>query len=158
MSGWLLCRTGSRLPPLLPGRGWLFCRSRAPATNAQKPSLRGRSSHRDSAPLYLDGFAVLVNARHVKAGIFLWARHPALPDSTELAYKAAEQDILPGPGHLFGAELRASAWLRFNVIFCDEPGCMRFCKASARRSADRATKILVESTNSQVSHASRRTF
>jgi DNA-binding transcriptional MocR family regulator len=38
-----------------------------------------------------------------KAGIFIWARHPAIADSAELAYKAVEQDILLGPGHLFGA-------------------------------------------------------
>jgi DNA-binding transcriptional MocR family regulator len=67
-----------------------------------------------------------------KAGIFLWARHPSLPDSTELAYKAAEQDILLGPGHLFGAELRASAWLRFNVIFSDEPALYAFLQNQCR--------------------------
>ena len=36
-----------------------------------------------------------------KAGMLLWARHPAIVNATELAYKAAEQDILLGPGHLF---------------------------------------------------------
>jgi DNA-binding transcriptional MocR family regulator len=67
-----------------------------------------------------------------KAGIFLWARHPALPDSAELAYKAAEQDILLGPGHLFSPELKTSAWLRFNVIFCDEPALFEFLERSTR--------------------------
>jgi len=61
-----------------------------------------------------------------KAGIFLWARHPALADSAELAYKAAEQDILLGPGHLFSPDLQISPWLRFNVIFCDEPAMYAF--------------------------------
>ncbi|BCO26369.1 histidinol-phosphate aminotransferase [Rhodoferax lithotrophicus] len=61
-----------------------------------------------------------------KAGIFLWAKHPALPDSGELAYKASEQDILLGPGHLFSPELRTSPWLRFNVIFCTEPALFTF--------------------------------
>jgi DNA-binding transcriptional MocR family regulator len=61
-----------------------------------------------------------------KAGIFLWAKHPALADSAELAYKAADQDILLGPGHLFSPELRTSPWLRFNVIFCDEPALFAF--------------------------------
>jgi DNA-binding transcriptional MocR family regulator len=61
-----------------------------------------------------------------KAGIFLWARHPAMPNATELAYKAAEQDILLGPGHLFSPELQGSPWLRFNVAFSDDPAIMAF--------------------------------
>lgn len=61
-----------------------------------------------------------------KAGIFLWAKHPGLADSAELANKAAEQDILLGPGHLFSADLRPSPWLRFNVIFCDDPALYTF--------------------------------
>lgn len=61
-----------------------------------------------------------------KAGIFLWARHPAQLDSAELAYKAAEQDILLGPGHLFSADLRPSPWLRFNVIFSDDAALYAF--------------------------------
>ncbi len=64
-----------------------------------------------------------------KAGIFLWARHPAVPDSAVLAYKAAEQDILLGPGHLFSAHLQPSPWLRFNVIFCDEPALYAFLQS-----------------------------
>jgi len=64
-----------------------------------------------------------------KAGIFLWARHPAIADSSELTYKAAEQDILLGPGHLFGVALQPSAWLRFNVIFCDEPALYAFLQS-----------------------------
>jgi DNA-binding transcriptional MocR family regulator len=67
-----------------------------------------------------------------KAGIFLWAKHPALADSAELAYKAAEQDILLGPGHLFSPELRTSPWLRFNVIFCDEPALFSFLSEQCR--------------------------
>jgi len=61
-----------------------------------------------------------------KAGIFLWARHPDMPNAAELAYKAAEQDILLGPGHLFSPELQPSAWIRFNVAFCDEPAVFSF--------------------------------
>ena len=64
-----------------------------------------------------------------KAGIFLWARHPAIADSAELAYKAAEQDILLGPGHLFSADLQPSPWLRFNVIFCDDPALYTFLQS-----------------------------
>jgi DNA-binding transcriptional MocR family regulator len=61
-----------------------------------------------------------------KAGMFLWARHPGIPDSAVLAYKAAEQDILLGPGHLFSPNLQPSAWLRFNVAFSDDPAIMTF--------------------------------
>src|SRR5450830_685789 len=61
-----------------------------------------------------------------KAGIFLWAKHPDMPNATELAYKAAEQDILLGPGHLFSPELNPSPWHRFNVAFCDNPAVFAF--------------------------------
>jgi len=67
-----------------------------------------------------------------KAGIFLWARHPAIADSAELAYKAAEQDILLGPGHLFSPDLQPSPWLRFNVIFCDEPALFAFLEVQCQ--------------------------
>jgi len=67
-----------------------------------------------------------------KAGIFLWARHPALQDSGELAYRAAEHDILLGPGHLFSSDLQPSPWLRFNVIFCDEPALFDFLAGCTR--------------------------
>lgn len=61
-----------------------------------------------------------------KAGVFLWARHPDMPNATELAYKAIEQDILIGPGHLFSSELQTSPWVRFNVAFCDDPAVFAF--------------------------------
>ncbi|WP_210545611.1 PLP-dependent aminotransferase family protein [Rhodoferax sp. PAMC 29310] len=52
-----------------------------------------------------------------KAGMFLWVRHPSISNSTELAYRAADQDILLGPGHLFSVDLEPSPWLRFNVAW-----------------------------------------
>jgi DNA-binding transcriptional MocR family regulator len=61
-----------------------------------------------------------------KAGIYLWAKHPDMPNATDLAYKAVEQDILLGPGHLFSPELQPSPWLRFNVAFCDDPDVFTF--------------------------------
>lgn len=63
-----------------------------------------------------------------KAGIFLWARHPAIADATELASKASEQDILLGPGHLFSPDLQPSPWFRFNVAFCDDPAVFAFLR------------------------------
>ena len=69
-----------------------------------------------------------------KAGMFLWARHPDIANATELAYKAAEQDILLGPGHLFAPDLQPSPWFRFNVAFTEEPQVLAFLK-SGRTSA-----------------------
>lgn len=87
-------------------------------------------AHVDAASRLLKvGFEIFCEP---KAGIFLWARHPAIADSAELAYKAAEQDILLGPGHLFSPDLQTSPWLRFNVIFCDEPALFAFLEAQCR--------------------------
>jgi hypothetical protein len=61
-----------------------------------------------------------------KAGMFLWARHPDIGNATELAYQAAEQDILLGPGHLFTPDLQPSPWLRFNVAFTQQPPVLAF--------------------------------
>jgi DNA-binding transcriptional MocR family regulator len=61
-----------------------------------------------------------------KAGMFLWTRHPDIQNATELAYQAAEQDILLGPGHLFDPELQPSPWFRFNVAFTDDPRVLSF--------------------------------
>jgi DNA-binding transcriptional MocR family regulator len=61
-----------------------------------------------------------------KAGMFLWARHPAVQNAAELAYKAAEQDILLGPGHLFSVDLEPSPWLRFNVAWAQDETVQRF--------------------------------
>lgn len=56
-----------------------------------------------------------------KAGMLLWARHPEIPNSKELSYRAAESDIMMGPGHLFTSDLEPSPWMRFNVAFCNAP-------------------------------------
>lgn len=67
-----------------------------------------------------------------KAGMFLWARHPDIQNATELAYKAAEQDILLGPGHLFTPDLQPSPWLRFNVAFTEQPEVLAFLDGQRR--------------------------
>jgi len=64
-----------------------------------------------------------------KAGMLLWARHPAIANATELAYKAAEQDILLGPGHLFNVELEPSPWMRFNVAHCQDEALFAFLRS-----------------------------
>ena len=61
-----------------------------------------------------------------KAGMFLWARHPTVQNAGELAYKAAERDILLGPGHLFSVDLEPSPWLRFNVAWADDEAVLYF--------------------------------
>jgi DNA-binding transcriptional MocR family regulator len=61
-----------------------------------------------------------------RAGMFLWARHPALPDPVELSNRAAGRDIMLGPGHLFGAALQPSPWMRFNVAFAEDPRLASF--------------------------------
>lgn len=64
-----------------------------------------------------------------KAGMFLWIRHPDLPNPTELAYKAGEHDILLGPGALFNLDMGPSPWMRFNVAFCEDPALFAFLRA-----------------------------
>ena len=64
-----------------------------------------------------------------KAGMFLWARHPCISNSAELAYRAAEQDILLGPGHLFSVDLEPSPWLRFNVAWGQDVALLQFLAA-----------------------------
>ncbi|WP_280150949.1 PLP-dependent aminotransferase family protein [Piscinibacter sp. XHJ-5] len=55
-----------------------------------------------------------------KAGMYLWARHPDLPDGAELSRQAVPDNIMLGPGQLFLVEPRPTGWLRFNVAFSDD--------------------------------------
>lgn len=64
-----------------------------------------------------------------KAGMFLWARHPELKDAAEVSHRAAEHDIMLGPGHLFCAEMAPCAWMRFNVAFSSDPRLYDFLAA-----------------------------
>ena len=65
-----------------------------------------------------------------KAGLFLWARHPALPDAATLADEAARSDIMLGPGHLFRPGLEPGGWQRFNVAFCEDERIFAFLRAA----------------------------
>jgi DNA-binding transcriptional MocR family regulator len=70
-----------------------------------------------------------------KAGMFLWAQHPDMNNAAELSYKAAEQDIMLGPGHLFATDLQASSsWIRFNVAFCEDEAIFAFLESQRRAS------------------------
>lgn len=64
-----------------------------------------------------------------KAGMLLWARHPAIGNSGELAYKATEHDIMLGPGHLFSIDLAPGPWLRFNVAYCTDGTVFSFLRS-----------------------------
>jgi DNA-binding transcriptional MocR family regulator len=67
-----------------------------------------------------------------EAGMFLWARHADMPDAAETANKAAEHDILLGPGHLFSAALEPTPWMRFNVAFCADERVFAFLESQRR--------------------------
>ena len=55
-----------------------------------------------------------------EAGMYLWARHPDLPDSAVLSRDATGEGIMLGPGQLFLVESRPTGWLRFNVSFSQD--------------------------------------
>ena len=67
-----------------------------------------------------------------KAGMYLWARHPDLEDSSALSVLAAKEGILLGPGHLFLTEPRPTRWMRFNVAFSDDERLYRFLAEQVR--------------------------
>ena len=60
------------------------------------------------------------------AGMYLWARHPDLPDSAQLSQEATAEGIMLGPGQLFLVEPYPTGWLRFNVAFSDDLRLWRF--------------------------------
>jgi DNA-binding transcriptional MocR family regulator len=70
-----------------------------------------------------------------KAGMYLWARHPDLPDCIELSERAVGSGMLLGPGHLFLTEPRPTGWLRFNVAFSADERLFRFLGEQIRRQA-----------------------
>ncbi|MDZ7920084.1 PLP-dependent aminotransferase family protein [Rhodoferax sp.] len=61
-----------------------------------------------------------------EAGMYLWARHPDLPDSAVLSQDGAGEGIMLGPGQLFLVDPRTTGWLRFNVAFCSDERLWRF--------------------------------
>ena len=61
-----------------------------------------------------------------EGGMYLWARHPDLPDSAELSQAGTLDGIMLGPGQLFLVEPRTTGWLRFNVSFSDDERLWRF--------------------------------
>jgi DNA-binding transcriptional MocR family regulator len=70
-----------------------------------------------------------------KAGMYLWARHPDLPDCIELSERAVGSGLLLGPSHLFLTEPRQTGWLRFNVAFSDHERLFAFLAEQIRHQA-----------------------
>ena len=68
-----------------------------------------------------------------KAGLYLWARHPDLHDSSELSQQAVASGIMLGPGRLFLVEPRPTGWLRFNVAFSEDERIYRFLQGQIQR-------------------------
>lgn len=60
------------------------------------------------------------------AGLFLWARHPKIEDSTALAMQARDEKILLAPGQLFMPDARVVPWIRFNVAHSMDERIYRF--------------------------------
>mgnify|MGYP000847488895 FL=1 len=67
-----------------------------------------------------------------EAGMYLWARHPDLPDSAELSQAGTGEGLMLGPGQLFLVEPRPTGWLRFNVAFCQDERLWRFLEQRIR--------------------------
>lgn len=98
-------------------------------------SLRERlaAAHQQTAARLAElGFELFAEPR---AGMFLWARHPAVPDAVALSNQAAEHDIMLGPGHLFTTHLAPTAWMRFNVAFCGDERLWQFLAEACRAPA-----------------------
>lgn len=74
----------------------------------------------------LHGLGFEIFSAEPKAGLYLWARHPDLPDAAELSKSAATHSIMLGPGHLFYSEPRQTGWLRFNVAFSEDERLWEF--------------------------------
>lgn len=53
-------------------------------------------------------------------GMYIWARHPAVADSAELASAATAEGIMFGPGQLFLVDGAPTGWLRFNVAYSQD--------------------------------------
>ena len=99
--------------------------------------LRARlAAAQQEAALRLDELGFELHTQAL-AGMYLWARHPDLPDAAPLSQQAALQGVMLGPGHLFYPEPRQSGWLRFNVAFCREERLWDFLRACIEETASR---------------------
>ncbi|HEX5783600.1 MAG TPA: PLP-dependent aminotransferase family protein, partial [Burkholderiaceae bacterium] len=75
-----------------------------------------------------------------EAGMYLWARHPDLPDSAELSLQGTAEGMMLGPGQLFLVEPRPTGWLRFNVAFSQDERLWRFLAQRIEQGRKAATQ------------------
>ena len=77
----------------------------------------------------------------------------------EFAYKAAEHDIMLGPGHLFSVDLAPGPWMRFNVAFCTDGVVFAFLRSQDWRAGGSRRKACAagSSAASQRAAATRQT-
>lgn len=66
-------------------------------------------------------------------GKFIWVRHKAFDDSTELAKFVAGHDIILAPGRVFRPDLSATPWLRFNVAHLEDSSLQSVLKKALKR-------------------------
>ncbi|WP_412460237.1 PLP-dependent aminotransferase family protein [Pseudomonas sp. SC11] len=55
-------------------------------------------------------------------GMYIWTRHPGIPDSAALLDEALEAGVMLGPGQLFMVDAGVTGWMRFNVAFSLDEG------------------------------------
>nr|WP_314418989.1 PLP-dependent aminotransferase family protein [uncultured Erwinia sp.] len=55
-----------------------------------------------------------------RGGFYLWCRLPAGLDSTEIARRCREQNVVMAPGNVFSVSQTAGAFLRFNVAHLED--------------------------------------
>ncbi|MEJ4047044.1 aminotransferase-like domain-containing protein [Erwinia sp. SLM-02] len=55
-----------------------------------------------------------------RGGFYLWCRLPAGLDSTEIARRSREQNVVMAPGNVFSVSQTAGAFLRFNVAHLED--------------------------------------
>lgn len=73
------------------------------------------------------GFSIWAEPR---GGMFVWAARPG-EDATALARRAAADNIVLAPGHLFRPQLQATPYLRFNVAYMADERFERFLGVAA---------------------------
>ena len=63
------------------------------------------------------------------AGMFLWARWPAVEDAADLVCAAQTRGVSFSPGAIFTPDNATCPWLRINVTYADDPRAKAFLQA-----------------------------
>ena len=102
--------------------------------------LKARLGEASGAALRMLERVGLVPDPEPKGGPFVWARVPGIADTTELARRAARENIVLAPGSVFRPQGQASPWLRFNVVFCNDPRLAAFLSKTLASQAFQASE------------------